>query len=287
MENATEALKMAGAMLLFAIAVSVAIMALSKARDASDSIINYSERSRTFYEIEGQPSEREVQVDAVITKLYNAYSSQDTVVFYKRVGDSITPVTLYYTEAQDRNTKNGSTVLKDSTLVVNPNSTGGDERAIFGIDLSDEQLRDEPWQSSDRQKPFIDALVNRENSPKYSHSRNIINTSNNISYTTYQDNDNNKPITDRGYQIGFVYNFDGHNTPLINLEGKFIERIGLYNTDSISTSTGEETTDGTEIATFNGTTTSSSIVSFNETDETIENESGTRRKVIQYIYIGE
>lgn len=215
MENATEALKMAGAMLLFVFALSVTIMVFSSAREASTSVMEYPERRRTFYDIDEANllSEREVQVDTVIAKLYGAYSSQETIAFYKgtRNGNtinSIQEVTLYYTEAKEKETQNGSSnVLKDSTLVVDSSN-----RAIYGIDLADELLRDEPWQSNEKNKKnFIDALVNRKNSPVYSRSladTSVINPSNTFSRDP------------RGIIMGFTYNFDGYKTPLINLTRK-------------------------------------------------------------------
>ena len=48
MENAAEALKMAGAVLLFVLALSVAIVSFGQARETADTILDYRDRE-TFY----------------------------------------------------------------------------------------------------------------------------------------------------------------------------------------------------------------------------------------------
>ena len=44
MENAADALKMAGAVLIFVLAISIIIFAFSQARETSDTILNYRDR---------------------------------------------------------------------------------------------------------------------------------------------------------------------------------------------------------------------------------------------------
>ena len=44
MENAAEALKMAGAVLLFVLALSVAIVSFGQARETADTILDYRDR---------------------------------------------------------------------------------------------------------------------------------------------------------------------------------------------------------------------------------------------------
>ena len=46
MENAAEALKMAGAVLLFVLALSVAIVSFGQARETADTILDYRDRVR-------------------------------------------------------------------------------------------------------------------------------------------------------------------------------------------------------------------------------------------------
>ena len=48
MENAAEALKMAGAVLLFLIAISVSIISFGNVREAADTILEYKDRETTY-----------------------------------------------------------------------------------------------------------------------------------------------------------------------------------------------------------------------------------------------
>ena len=51
MENAVEALKMAGSVLIFVLALSVVILAFSQTREAIDTVLRYSDRE--YWTIEG------------------------------------------------------------------------------------------------------------------------------------------------------------------------------------------------------------------------------------------
>ena len=70
MENAADALKMAGAVLLFVLALSVIIFSFGQARENSDIILNYKDRETTY--IDGKDyytttgTEREVNIETII-----------------------------------------------------------------------------------------------------------------------------------------------------------------------------------------------------------------------------
>ena len=85
MENAADALKMAGAVLLFVLAVSVAIVSFGQARETADTILDYKDRETVYidgnlyYKTTG--TERTVGLETVIPTIYRAYLENYKVVF--------------------------------------------------------------------------------------------------------------------------------------------------------------------------------------------------------------
>lgn len=315
MENAGEALKMAAAMLIFVGALSIAIFVLSRARQTSAAIMDKKEAARTYYHIDNLESERIVNVDTVITNLYNYYQSQSTILFYNAdtMNDAksgrVEPVPLYNTEAKHENemdTRQESNLNKAKLSIGNMNDSNdeNEKRKIFGIDTHDELIRQEPWSRNDvTAKQFIDALVNRQETPGYDISRysgSIYSFSqespgrgeSNVFKPMRLDTD---PISRRRryhYQLfyNFTYDFDGEKTSLIDLdEAIFVERIGIYNYEAFYD---RETDDEGKVInmTFNSVTGDNSRIWFEDFDgedleESIENKDGEKKTVIEYIYI--
>lgn len=85
MENAVDALKMAGSVLLFVMALSVSIVAFGQARQAADVILNYRDRETEYingdYYYEATGLERTVSLETVIPSIFRAYSEQYKIVF--------------------------------------------------------------------------------------------------------------------------------------------------------------------------------------------------------------
>lgn len=85
MENASEALKMAGAVLLFVLALSVIIFFFGQARQASDTILNYRDRETTYidggYYYETAGTERNVSIETIIPSIFRAYLENYKIVF--------------------------------------------------------------------------------------------------------------------------------------------------------------------------------------------------------------
>ena len=77
MENAADALKMAGAVLLFVLALSVIIFSFGQARANSDIILNYKDRETTYidgnYYYTTTGTERQVSLETVIPAIYRAF----------------------------------------------------------------------------------------------------------------------------------------------------------------------------------------------------------------------
>ena len=85
MENAVDALKMAGAVLIFVLALSLSITSFSEARQASDTILNFKDRETQYingdfyYETTG--TERTVGLETIIPSIYRVYNEQYKIVF--------------------------------------------------------------------------------------------------------------------------------------------------------------------------------------------------------------
>ena len=86
MENAAEALKMAGAVLLFLIAISVSIISFGNVREAADTILEYKDRETTYidgeyYYSQSTENEREVGLETILPTLSRVYTENYKVVF--------------------------------------------------------------------------------------------------------------------------------------------------------------------------------------------------------------
>lgn len=285
MENATDALKMAAAVLIFVGALSLAMMSLTKAKQASQSLITTDEVSSYSYKSSFSDvnfsSVREVGIDTVIPNIYSYYQNFNTILFYTASDSTLSdikPMVLYYTEALDYSNDGSTTQLDKSILRAAKveNSGISDGKAIYGLDINDERAREEPWANDSRfYKLFLDSLINCVDSPYYTWSRNErISNHNNLG---------NHQISIKFTYGNTAYKWKNFAT---NNKGRFIERIGRYNYKAIYESNTSQNND--EISSRN-------LVAVNNADsqivfdngEAIDNENDTEKMVIQYIYIGQ
>lgn len=83
MENAADALKMAGAVLIFVLAISVIIFSFGQARRTSDTILEYKDRETTYeyYDYDIGQLNRTVGLETVIPAIYRAYLENYRIVF--------------------------------------------------------------------------------------------------------------------------------------------------------------------------------------------------------------
>lgn len=285
MENATDALKMAAAVLIFVGALSLAMMSLTKAKQASQSLITTDEVSCYSYKSSFSDvnfsSVREVGIDTVIPNIYSYYQNFNTILFYTASDSTLSdikPMVLYYTEALDYSNDGSTTQLDKSILRAAKveNSGISDGKAIYGLDINDERAREEPWANDSRfYKLFLDSLINCVDSPYYTWSRNErISNHNNLG---------NHQISIKFTYGNTAYKWKNFAT---NNKGRFIERIGRYNYKAIYEANKSQNND--EISSRN-------LVAVNNADsqivfdngEAIDNENDTEKMVIQYIYIGQ
>ena len=89
MENATEALKMAGSVLLFVLALSLSIFMITQARETIDAVLKFSDResltiqgdSRFYYLSDSNNTTRYVGKETIIPAIYRAYKENYKIVF--------------------------------------------------------------------------------------------------------------------------------------------------------------------------------------------------------------
>lgn len=87
MENAAEALKMAFAVLMFVLALTLCISSFSQAREAVDSIITIKDRETSYtYVTASKDGTRTVGAETIVPTMYKAYKENFEVHFLDKEG---------------------------------------------------------------------------------------------------------------------------------------------------------------------------------------------------------
>ena len=83
MENAADALKMAGAVLLFVLAISIAIFYFGQVRQTADVILNQKDKEAkyVYYETEAGKYERNVNLETIVPSIFRSYLENYKIVF--------------------------------------------------------------------------------------------------------------------------------------------------------------------------------------------------------------
>lgn len=84
MENATEALKMAAAVLVFVLALSITISAFGEARQSAQIVLEYKDRdydNDTYLNYNVKTTKRIVGAETIIPSIYKAYKENYKIVF--------------------------------------------------------------------------------------------------------------------------------------------------------------------------------------------------------------
>lgn len=104
MENASEALKIAFGVMMFALALTLSITSFSQATQAVEAITYMSDRETTYtYVKPSSNSNRIVGVETVIPTMYNAYKENYKVYFYESYTDENNNEPLYLYKYVDPN----------------------------------------------------------------------------------------------------------------------------------------------------------------------------------------
>lgn len=119
MENAADALKMAGAVLIFVAALSITILAFGQVREAADTILDYRDRetdyveTEYYYQVTG--TDRVVSLETVIPSIFRAFIENYKIVFdFSEVGDN-TPLYIIKENNGVRTPKYSLDLVTDST----------------------------------------------------------------------------------------------------------------------------------------------------------------------------
>ena len=274
-ENASDALKMASAILLFVMALSLAIFSFSRVQSISKKTMSKLDSGRTFYDIDNiEYNGRKLNITS------NKIVGVDTVIDMK-------PLPLYATEALDSK-------LQNSNLIDG-------NRYVYGLDLDDEMARQEPW-SHNRQfamnfiRDIVNGLhinINDDAMQKYSMSRIVL-----------KHPELNKRFNNNTMIIGAAYNsasvsgaYYTLNTSLVDSKARFVERIGQYNYSAtvVATNTiySDAAVSGSDInyGEYRGAALSGSVDKFTDENNRVvgflENTKDKTKRIVQYIYIRE
>lgn len=229
MEHASDAIIMAGAILIFVIALSTAMLVFSQARATTDAVM-YASDETNFYEYLGDLSNtgssiesRTVGWETVIPTLYKYYKENYTVVFLDKDGN---PLHLYTTKTNEnlwsgnkykanKDVESYAPIVNKYYSSVTGNSTT--KKEICSFDLAEEGARHEPWvgQASEtgKEEPKLHLKAFLE-------GKNFEIPGNAIKY-------NYKDDYSTGNEAGFIQRVNSK----CGGEPKFTETIGEYRTD--------------------------------------------------------
>ncbi len=134
MENAVEALKIAGAVLLFVLALSLSISCLSQANSSVSTITTmYDKEAQYNYVKPASDLTRKVGAETIIPTMYKAYEENIKIIFKDKNGNSLP---IYY-----KTNQYGNRVNAEGDKVSN---SSPDAVTVDCIDLSEEGFGAQP-----------------------------------------------------------------------------------------------------------------------------------------------
>jgi len=158
MENAVDALKMAFAVIVFTIALSLSIYMFTQARETADAVL-YKSGITDFVDYEetqinpltgnviGQ--DRIVGLETIIPTLYKYYKENYTVIFREKSG--------FYMELYQTQT---DTELWSRDYTNKYSLLNNEDRMVCSFDVDEETKRHEPWTGSmEEYKKNLDAFL--------------------------------------------------------------------------------------------------------------------------------
>lgn len=149
MENAVDAMKMAFAVIIFTISLSIAIYMFGEARTTADAVLYSSDVTQFMEYQEATEENRIVGLETIIPTLYKYYKENYAVIF------------------KENSTPNGFLRLYETKKEPNLWSTGyhnqyygGNSLKICSFDVDDEDRRHEPWVlNEETYKSNLDAFL--------------------------------------------------------------------------------------------------------------------------------
>lgn len=166
MENASDAIIMAGAMLIFVLAITVAMTVFSQARSTVDTVL-YASDPTSYYEYldteNNNVKNRIVGLETIIPTLYKYYKENYTVVFLDEGGNGLP---IYTTKTNPLLwSGNDSQTARNIPPIINkyPGMNQGTKTTnikVCSFDVDEETKRHEPWVGSTIDyKTNIDAFL--------------------------------------------------------------------------------------------------------------------------------
>lgn len=183
MENAAEALKLAFAVILLTLALSLTMTLFSKARSTSDIVLRSADSTEYYdymeYTDADKTGNRIVGFETIIPTLYKYNKERYKVTFetgnYNPSDGTISnreKLEIYKTTTEPSSWNNG---------YVNEYDDTGKSKSICSFDIAEEIQRGEPWVgSNDEIKKHLDAIINGTSyhPPQYSNNSHDIDYSN-------------------------------------------------------------------------------------------------------------
>ncbi|MBO4293716.1 MAG: hypothetical protein J5881_04960 [Clostridia bacterium] len=155
MENATEALRMAGGVLIFVLALTISINAFSQSRQGIDNLVLYSDREfLSTYVEQNKGTKRIVAAESIVPTIYRAYKENIKIKFdflskdeenclYTRLGTTDNYVTYIDLETESQ----GDEKLKEYYL----------REILFGTNSSDSYVKTS-YMNENRLKDYNDCV---------------------------------------------------------------------------------------------------------------------------------
>lgn len=146
MENASDAIIMAGAILIFVMALTITMNVFSQVRATIDTVVYTTDETNYYEYMDTEDNNgiknRRVGLETVIPTLYKYYKENYTVVFLDSNGD---PLELYSTKTQPELW----TGYKDAKVppIVSKyyGKNSNENKKICSFDVDEETRRHEPW----------------------------------------------------------------------------------------------------------------------------------------------
>lgn len=159
MENATDALKMAFAVIVFVMALTIAIMMFSQLNQVSKLVVSSSDITK-YYEYETATDEEQTRIvglETIIPTLYKYYKENYTVLFLDKGG---APLELYKSQTNQNLWSEKGSIGKYYTTDENKYTTY-DQKPVCAFDVDEETIRHEPWTGNlSDYKENLDAFLN-------------------------------------------------------------------------------------------------------------------------------
>lgn len=139
MENASEALFMAFAVLVFVVALSIGISSFSLARQTTQAIVDRTDRDFDYKYIsstlnsEGKAMEiRTVGVETIVPALYRAYKENYIVRFYKEENGTTNPLNIYKRKVNGKMVETNEINLEKESIANQERATVFIDKVLYG-----------------------------------------------------------------------------------------------------------------------------------------------------------